>query len=183
MATTVAGLLALALAIVTPAWAVAWAIGAAALVAGWAVIPLFTWLMLGIAALVSMPTFMTMLPTLDVTLLRLALPAFALAVVAWRAETLRPRLITIATAATLALITAHVAYKQLFAIAEPPPSFGMGWPNAPCGRHCWRLLPLLQYAAGDRSPLPPPLSRTFSCSPHFTIIRCGPSRQSASDRS
>lgn len=117
--------------------------------------------MLGIAALVSMPTFITMLPTIDDALLRLALPAFALAVVAWRAETPRPRLITIATEATLALITAHVADKQLFAITEPPPFFGMGWPNAPCGRHCWRLLPLLQYADGDQSALPPPVSRTF----------------------
>ena len=93
-------------------------LAAAALVAGWAAIPFFTWLMLGIAALVSMPTFITMLPTLDDTLLRLALPALALAVVAWRAEAPRPRLVAIAVAATLALITAHVAYKQLFAIDD-----------------------------------------------------------------
>ncbi|MEG3155759.1 DUF2339 domain-containing protein [Sphingomonas sp. RB1R13] len=93
-------------------------LSAGVLVAGWTALPFFAWLTAGLTALVAMPTFMTMLPTLDDTLLRLALPAFALIVVAWRAEAPRPRLFAIATAATFALITAHVAYKQLFAIAD-----------------------------------------------------------------
>lgn len=91
---------------------------ATALVCGWAAIPFGTWLIAAFGSLVAVPVFVSALPTLHDTVLRLAVPALALALAARRSASPLPRLLALCAAATLATISAHIAYKHLFAIAD-----------------------------------------------------------------
>lgn len=91
---------------------------AAAISAGWAAWPLALWLAAGAGALVGMPMLVPELPTIFDMLLRLVIPALALAFAASRQSALRLRSAAIAAAAVLATVSFHIAFKHLFAISD-----------------------------------------------------------------
>jgi uncharacterized membrane protein len=91
---------------------------AAVLTTGWAALPLATWLMAAGAAVLGMPLLVGALPPLDDTFLRLVLPAAAAVFVGWRAPHPVVRQGALIAAAILATVSIHIAFKQVFAIAD-----------------------------------------------------------------
>lgn len=97
---------------------------AGALSLAWAAQPLVTWLMGAVLAFMGAPFYASELPDLLPVAIRIAAPTLALTLLLRRKalpDPLRP--IGIAQAAVLATITAHVLWKQVFAIdsASFPP--------------------------------------------------------------
>ena len=91
-------------------------VAAATVMSGWVAAPLVSWLAAGGGALLGVPMLVTALPNGSEAVTRLMLPALAALMVALRQRD--PRLHTVAAGAAvlLATVSAHIAYKQLFAI-------------------------------------------------------------------
>lgn len=92
---------------------------AAALSLAWAAQPLLAWLTAGTAALAGMPLYVTELPELIPVAIRIAAPTLALILLLWRkALPKQMRDIGVIETAVMATIAVHIAWKQLFAIAD-----------------------------------------------------------------
>ena len=91
---------------------------AAALTAGWAALPLGTWLIAAGGAVLGVPMLIGTLPPVHDTVLRLVLPAAAAAFVAWRLRSTDMRPVATVAAALLAAVSTHICFKHLFAIAD-----------------------------------------------------------------
>ena len=109
---------------------------AAAILAGWVALPLFTWAAAAGGALFGMPVFVTALPALDDVALRLIVPALVIGFVALRQYDPLLRRAAAIAGLLLAVVSLHVAFKQLFAIdgAARFTAFGMA------ERTAWELL-------------------------------------------
>lgn len=84
----------------------------------WAAEPLGRWMLSGLLSLAGEPVLVTALPAPAAALQRLAVSAVALGFVLWRKEALhkKARIAGTALAGALALVSAHILYKQLFLI-------------------------------------------------------------------
>ncbi|URW75488.1 DUF2339 domain-containing protein [Sphingomonas donggukensis] len=93
-------------------------LAAGAIAVAWAIVPLGQWIAASGGAVFGVPTLVTALPSIADALLRLGIPALAVAVVALRQPD--PSIATPAriAVALLGVVVAHIAYKQLFAIAD-----------------------------------------------------------------
>jgi hypothetical protein len=94
---------------------------AAALVGLWALWPLAIWLVHALFSLLGEPVLVRDLPALGESVRRLALPAGLLGVALWRAgAVLGPweRRVGWGLAGVLGVVAAHVAYKQVFGLAN-----------------------------------------------------------------
>ncbi len=114
-----AALMAIALQFGAPAWSSV-RTTALALAGAWAVAPLAWWAGAGAASLAGVPVFVTALPDLHDVATRLLPILAALAVVRVpMADRLRQRVPAGALALCVALIVAHILFKQVLAIATP----------------------------------------------------------------
>ena len=109
---------------------------AAALVAGWAAVPLFTWLVAAGGALFGVPLLVSALPPLDDMMLRLAIPAVVAAFVAWRMTAPVARQIAFIGTAGLATVSVHIGFKHLFGIADADAFIRLGMAE----RTVWEML-------------------------------------------
>lgn len=109
----------------------------AALALGWAALPLAQWLAMGATALGGTPMYVQYLPWPSEALIRIGAPAAALFVLLWRGA-LHDRIRAIATlnAAALAVIAAHIVWKQSFAIQDSAAFIALGMGE----RTLWELL-------------------------------------------
>ena len=83
----------------------------------WAAAPLATWLNPALFSLAGQPFLAPRLPNLSDTVLRLAVPAFAILAAIRRAELVASvRVVAISSAALLAAVAAHIVFKQFFAL-------------------------------------------------------------------
>jgi uncharacterized membrane protein len=120
---------------------------AGAIATCWTVEPLLRWLAAGGPALLGEPVYVTVLSTPHAALFRLGAPALALAVLLWRRALPGLARDTAAAAlAVLAVITAHVVWKQVFAIATPPAFIAWGMAE----RSLWEMLLLAAALAAWR---------------------------------
>lgn len=109
---------------------------ATVLLAGWVLLPLFTWLATAGGAVFGQPVFVTTLPGLSDVVLRLIVPALVIGLVALRLREPLPRRIAAAAGAALAFVSLHVAFKQVFAIDGTARFVALGMAE----RTVWELL-------------------------------------------
>lgn len=141
-------------------------LAAMAILAGWVVLPLFTWLAAGGAALFGQPVYVSALPGLADALLRLIVPALVLGVVALRLHDAPLRRIAASAGLVLAFVSLHIAFKHVFAIDDSARFVALGMGE----RTLWEgLLAGGAFAAWRRTPR---LARGLAAASfaHFTVF-------------
>ncbi|VWX55050.1 DUF2339 domain-containing protein [Novosphingobium sp. 9U] len=130
---------------------------AASLLVLWALEPLARWSGAALASLIAEPVLVTELPAPGMTMRQLLVPSLAALLVVWRQRARLPAFATRGSAAlagAIGLVSAHVLYKQVFAIADMTAFVDHGlaerclweWALLGAGFGVWRVLNLRRAA-------------------------------------